>query len=116
MRSASCLWGYIEESRIEESFTEESRGALRIRLTTVVLAALFVLQAAPVLAQGCAMCYSTAKATSKDGQRAITRGVIILAIPPLSVVTIGVGLAFRYSRKRDQDHERDAQDRNPFTS
>jgi len=53
------------------------------------------------------MCYSTAKATSKDGQRAITRGVIILGIPPLSVMTLGVALAFRYGRKRDQDQERD---------
>jgi len=85
---------------------------VKTRLTTIVLAALLTLQAAPALAQGCAMCYSTAKATSKDGQRAITRGVIILAIPPFGVLTLGVGLAFRYGRKRDQDHERSNQDRN----
>jgi len=66
-----------------------------------------MLSAAPAVAQGCAMCYSTAKATSKDGQRAITRGVIILAIPPLTVMTLGIGLAFRYGRRRDQDHERE---------
>ena len=53
------------------------------------------------------MCYSTAKATSKDGQRAITRGVVILAIPPFGVLTLGVGLAFRYGKKRDQDQNRD---------
>ena len=81
---------------------------MRAKLTTVVLGALLMLSAAPALAQGCAMCYSTAKATSKEGQRAITRGVIILAIPPLSVMTLGVGLAFRYGRKRDQDQERDS--------
>ncbi len=79
---------------------------MRAKLTTVVLAALLMLSAAPAFAQGCAMCYSTAKATSKEGQRAITRGVIILAIPPLSVMTLGVGLAFRYGKKRDQDQER----------
>jgi hypothetical protein len=86
----------------------KSEGTLKARLTTILLAALLMLSAAPAFAQGCAMCYSTAKATSKEGQRAITRGVIILAIPPLSVMTLGVGLAFRYGKKRDQDQERDS--------
>jgi len=49
------------------------------------------------------MCYSTAQAASTDGQRALSRGIVILAIPPLGVVTLGLGLAIRYSRKRDQD-------------
>jgi hypothetical protein len=53
------------------------------------------------------MCYSTASATSKDGQRAIGRGVAILVAPPLGVMTFGVGLAFRYGRKRDQEQNRD---------
>jgi hypothetical protein len=81
---------------------------LKVRLTAILLAALLTLSAAPAFAQGCAMCYSTAKATSKDGQRAITRGVVILAIPPFTVLTLGVGLAFRYGKKRDQDQERDS--------
>ena len=88
---------------------------MKTRLT-IVLAALLMLQAAPALSQGCAMCYSTAKAASKDGQRAIARGVIILAIPPLSVMILGVGLAFRYSRKRDQDHERADQSQTSISS
>jgi hypothetical protein len=85
----------------------KSGTTLKARLTLVVFASLLMLSAAPAFAQACAMCYSTAKATSKEGQRAITRGVVILAIPPLSVMTIGVGLAFRYGKKRDQDQERD---------
>jgi hypothetical protein len=49
------------------------------------------------------MCYSTASATSKDGQRAISKAVAVLVAPPLGVMTLGVGLAFRYGRKRDQE-------------
>ena len=49
------------------------------------------------------MCYSTAKATSKDGQRAISRGVLVLLTPTLGFMTLGVWMAFRYSRKRDLD-------------
>jgi hypothetical protein len=58
---------------------------------------------APAFSQGCAMCYSTAAAASKDGQHAISRGVIILLIPPLGFMTLGVALAFRYSRQRDKE-------------
>ncbi len=53
------------------------------------------------------MCYSTASATSKDGQKAISRGVIVLVAPPLGVMTFGVGLAFRYGRKRDREQDLD---------
>jgi hypothetical protein len=53
------------------------------------------------------MCYSTASATSRDGQKAISRGVIVLVAPPLGVMTFGLGLAFRYGRKRDQEQNRE---------
>ena len=36
----------------------------------------------PAFGQGCAMCYSSAKAVTKDGQNAISRGVLVLLIPP----------------------------------
>jgi hypothetical protein len=49
------------------------------------------------------MCYSTAKATSKDGQRAISKGVIVLLVPPLGFMTLGVWMAFRYGRNRDRE-------------
>jgi len=72
-----------------------------MRLRTAILTSAFLLVAAPAFGQSCSMCYSTAKATSKDGQRAISKGVVVLLVPPLGFMTLGVWLAFRYSKKRD---------------
>jgi hypothetical protein len=64
-----------------------------------------LLSATPAFSQSCSMCYSTAKATSKDGQRAISKGVVVLLAPPLGFMTIGIALAFRYSKKRDLEQD-----------
>jgi len=58
---------------------------------------------APALAQGCAMCYSAGQATSKDGQRAINKAVLVLLIPPVGFMTLGIWMAQRYAEKRDQE-------------
>lgn len=75
---------------------------MKIRSALFVLALL--LSAGPVFSQGCAMCYSSAVAASKDGQRAISKGVLVLVLPPAAFMTLGVGLAYRYGRKRDLEN------------
>jgi hypothetical protein len=72
-----------------------------MKFRSAILVALLVVWAMPAFGQGCAMCYSTAKATSKDGQRAISKGVVVLLLPPLSFMTLGVWAAFRYGKIRD---------------
>ena len=74
-----------------------------MKLRSTILAALLLLWAMPAFSQGCAMCYSNAAGASKDGQKAIRRGVAVLLFPPLGVMTMGVWMAFRYARKRDRE-------------
>jgi hypothetical protein len=74
-----------------------------MRFRAAILAACLLPWATPAFSQACSMCYSTAKATSEDGQRAISRGVIVLLVPPLGFMTLGVWMAFRYGRKRDRE-------------
>jgi hypothetical protein len=72
-----------------------------MKLRAASLIAALLLSAAPAFSQSCSMCYSTAKATSTEGQRAISKGVVVLLLPPLGVMTLGIALAFRYGKKRD---------------
>ena len=74
-----------------------------MRIRAAILAFVLLIWSAPAFSQSCSMCYSTAKATSKEGQRAISKGVIVLLLPPLSFMSLGVWMAFRYGKKRDRE-------------
>jgi hypothetical protein len=50
------------------------------------------------------MCYNTVAGTPKEGQNAIGRAVLVLLLPPVAFMSIGMGLAFRYSKKRDGEN------------
>jgi hypothetical protein len=75
-----------------------------MKLRAVLLVLMLSAWAAPAFSQGCAMCFGTAAAASQDGQKAIGRGVLVLIVPPAVCMSIGVGLALHYAKKRDLEN------------
>ena len=73
---------------------------LRWAMVAVVLA----LCSAPAFAQGCAMCRANAKATPKEGQRALNRSILVLLAPPVGLMLFGAGFVVRYVKRRDQEN------------
>jgi hypothetical protein len=69
-------------------------------------AAIFILLAAslPAAAQ-CALCYESASQAGERSQRALSHAVLFLLVPPVTMMVGLVGVAFRYGKKRDEDHD-----------
>jgi hypothetical protein len=72
---------------------------------SVIAALLLAMWSVPAFAQGCAMCYATVKAAPKQAQRTINRAILVLLVPPMGVMTLGVGFALRYGKRRDEEND-----------
>jgi len=77
----------------------------RSKLRWALVAAILAFGVTPAFGQGCAMCNANAKATPKEGQRALNRAIFVMLLPPVSIMILGFGFAIRYGKRRDQEND-----------
>jgi len=73
-----------------------------MKLCLAILGFALAMWAAPAFGQGCAMCYMSALGATPKSQKALTKGVAVLLVPPVGMMSILIGAGFVYARKRDQ--------------
>lgn len=76
-------------------------------LVLLAVAAIWLALPAPLAAQGCAMCYTSAAAAKKAGLQALQSGILILGIPPLVMF---IGIFLYVFRRRDRFNETSFED------
>ncbi len=76
---------------------------MKTRLYAAVL--LLGLASVPAFGQGCAMCYTSAKGASAKSQKALSRAVLVLLVPTISMMAGIVGAGYSYSKKRDRENQ-----------
>lgn len=74
---------------------------LLLNFAIVLALAIFLGGTPAAYAQGCSLCNQSAQAASSKGRAALNRGIIVLLVPPVGMMTALLGYAFWRSSRED---------------